>query len=165
MVWICIVSILNCKFVNENFHMYFMIYIGIMQWFTWNLYISYFCAGHTVFNIRLLFVLASGDLVIIPCLSCLRQWKIKWNSLFSNRRNLSDELCNSQLPSHACYTGNFVYPVWPQKCRSGVYWPSVCHTVLQYCDQASWIFYHYYICSSRPVICFSFIFFEADIKN
>jgi len=31
MAWICIVSILNCKYVNGNFHVYFMIYIGIMQ--------------------------------------------------------------------------------------------------------------------------------------
>jgi hypothetical protein len=39
-----------------------------------------------VFNILCIYVLASGDLVIIPCLLYLRQWKIKGNSLLSNRR-------------------------------------------------------------------------------
>lgn len=38
-----------------------------------------------VFNIWLIYVSASGDLVIIPCLLYLRQWKIKGNSLLSSR--------------------------------------------------------------------------------
>jgi len=88
--------------------------------------------------------------------------------LFTFKQKVTEgasQLNSAVLTSPACYTGNLVCPVWPQKCRSGIYWPSVCNTMLQCCDEASWIFYHYYVCSSRPVICFSNIFFEVAIKN
>jgi len=89
MAWICIVSIITCKFVNRTFHVSF-------NNLYWHSTVSCIClygnfkhhifVQDIVFNIWLIYVSASGDLVIIPCLLYLRQWKIKGNSLLSSRR-------------------------------------------------------------------------------